>query len=56
VLGGAAGALALPFLVSSAGRLGSAFLALRIPEPGAQSLGALHRLARAELAPSRRAA
>jgi MFS family permease len=56
LLGGGAGALALPFALSAAGRVGSAFLALRIAEPGAQSLGALHRLARAELAPARRAA
>jgi MFS family permease len=44
------------FALSAAGRLASAFLALRIAEPGAGSLSELHRLARARLTPVRRAA
>jgi MFS family permease len=44
------------FALSAAGRLASAFLALRIAEPGAGSLAELHRLARDRFAPVRRAA
>jgi len=40
------------FVLSAGGRLASAFLALRIAEPGAGTLGELQRLARAALSPS----
>jgi MFS family permease len=50
VLGHAWKGLELVFVVSAAGRLASAFLALRIAEPGARGLGDLHRFARASLA------
>lgn len=47
----AGGGLAVLFVLSAAGRLASAFLALRIAEPGAGSLGELRTLARGALGP-----
>jgi MFS family permease len=51
-----ANALRVVFVVSAVGRLAAAFLALRIPEPGAGTLGELRAMARGVLAPLRRAA
>jgi MFS family permease len=55
-LGAQANGLRVVFLLSAGGRLASAFLALRIAEPGAGTLGELRTLARAALAPLKRAA
>jgi hypothetical protein len=55
-LGPHANGLRAVFLLSAGGRLASAFLALRIAEPGAGTLGELRTLARSALAPLRRAA
>jgi MFS family permease len=51
-LGPTAHGLRVVFVLSAGGRLASAFLALRIVEPGAGTLRQLRRLARAALSPS----
>ena len=53
---GEAHALRIVFVLSAAGRLSAAFLALRIAEPGAGTLAELRAMARTALAPLKRAA